>query len=90
MIVGGGGGKDDTRHADSAGGALKPRTRGLLISLDERPARIIRNARTLGLNLEELVADGTIQTLYESPRELLMRTMLASSNSSRNATYQEW
>ena len=51
-------------------GALKQKTRGLLISLDEHPAQIIRNAQTLGLNLEEQVADGTIQILFESPQEL--------------------
>jgi circadian clock protein KaiC len=51
-------------------GALKQKTRGLLISLDEHPAQIIRNAQTLGLNLEEQVAAGTIQILFESPQEL--------------------
>jgi circadian clock protein KaiC len=51
-------------------GALKQKTRGLLISLDEHPAQIIRNAQTLGLSLEEQVADGTIQILFESPQEL--------------------
>jgi circadian clock protein KaiC len=51
-------------------GSLKQRTRGLLISLDEHPAQIIRNAQTLGLNLEEQVADGTIRILFESPQEL--------------------
>ena len=51
-------------------GALKQKTRGLLISLDEHPAQIIRNAQTLGLNLEEQVADGTIQIMFESPQEL--------------------
>jgi circadian clock protein KaiC len=51
-------------------GALKQKTRGLLVSLDEHPAQIIRNARTLGLNLEDQVADGTIKILFESPQEL--------------------
>jgi circadian clock protein KaiC len=51
-------------------GAMKQKKRGLLISLDEHPEQIIRNARTLGLNLEEQVADGTIQILFESPQEL--------------------
>jgi len=51
-------------------GSLKQKTRGLLISLDEHPAQIIRNAQTLGLKLEEQVADGTIQILFESPQEL--------------------
>jgi circadian clock protein KaiC len=51
-------------------GALRQKTRGLLISLDEHPAQIIRNAQTLGLNLEDQVADGTIQILFESPQEL--------------------
>jgi circadian clock protein KaiC len=51
-------------------GSLRQKTKGLLISLDEHPAQIIRNAQTLGLNLEEQVADGTIQILFESPQEL--------------------
>ena len=51
-------------------GALRQKTRGLLISLDEHPAQIVRNAQTMGLNLEEQVADGTIQILFESPQEL--------------------
>jgi circadian clock protein KaiC len=49
---------------------MKQKKRGLLISLDEHPEQIIRNAQTLGLNLEEQVADGTIQILFESPQEL--------------------
>jgi circadian clock protein KaiC len=51
-------------------GALKQKTRGLLISLDEHPEQIVRNAQTLGLNLEEQIADGTIKILFESPQEL--------------------
>jgi circadian clock protein KaiC len=51
-------------------GALRQKERGLLITLDEHPAQIVRNAQTLGLDLEEQVADGTIQILYESPQEL--------------------
>jgi circadian clock protein KaiC len=51
-------------------GALKQKTKGLLISLDEHPAQIVRNAQTLGLDLEEQIADGTIQILFESPQEL--------------------
>jgi circadian clock protein KaiC len=51
-------------------GALQQKTKGLLISLDEHPAQIIRNAQTLGLNLQEQIADGTIQIMFESPQEL--------------------
>jgi circadian clock protein KaiC len=51
-------------------GALRQKTRGLLISLDEHPAQIIRNAETLGLNLADQVAEGTIQIMFESPQEL--------------------
>jgi circadian clock protein KaiC len=51
-------------------GALRQKTRGLLISLDEHPLQIVRNAQTLGLNLEEQIADETIQILFESPQEL--------------------
>jgi circadian clock protein KaiC len=51
-------------------GSLRQKTRGLLISLDEHPEQIIRNAETLGLNLGEQVADGTIKIMFESPQEL--------------------
>jgi circadian clock protein KaiC len=51
-------------------GSLRQKTRGLLVSLDEHPEQIIRNAQTLGLDLEKQVADGTIHILFESPQEL--------------------
>jgi circadian clock protein KaiC len=51
-------------------GSLRQKTRGLLISLDEHPAQIVRNAQTLGLNLEEQIGDGTIKIMFESPQEL--------------------
>jgi circadian clock protein KaiC len=51
-------------------GALRQNTRGLLVSLDEHPAQIVRNAKTLGLDMEEQVANGTIQIMFESPQEL--------------------
>ena len=44
--------------------------RGMLISLDEHPAQIIRNAETLGLNLQEQIDAGMIHLLFESPQEL--------------------
>jgi len=72
-------------------GALKQKTRGLLISLDEHPAQIVRNAQTLGLNLEEQVADGTIKILFESPQSwTLIPTMLALSGLSKSMTYNGW
>ena len=51
-------------------GAQKQNKRGLLVSLDEHPAQILRNAETLGLNLREQVDTGTVQVLYEYPQEL--------------------
>jgi circadian clock protein KaiC len=51
-------------------GALRQNTRGLLVSLDEHPEQIIRNAQTLGLDLEKQVADGTVHIMFESPQEL--------------------
>jgi circadian clock protein KaiC len=51
-------------------GAVKQRKRGLLVSLDEHPAQIIRNAETLGLDLLAPMDEGMIQVLYESPQEL--------------------
>jgi circadian clock protein KaiC len=51
-------------------GALRQKEKGLLVTLDEHPAQIIRNAQTLGLDLDEQIAEGSIQILYESPQEL--------------------
>ncbi|MGA8026661.1 MAG: ATPase domain-containing protein [Bryobacteraceae bacterium] len=51
-------------------GALKQGKRGLLISLDEHPAQIVRNAETLGLDLQAQIDSGTIHILFESPQEL--------------------
>jgi circadian clock protein KaiC len=51
-------------------GALTLNKRGLMVSLDEHPAQIVRNAQTLGLNLQEQIDAGTIQILFESPQEL--------------------
>jgi len=44
--------------------------KGLLVSLDEHPAQILRNAATLGLNLQDQVDAGEIHILFESPQEL--------------------
>lgn len=51
-------------------GALKLGKRGLLVSLDEHPAQIIRNAESLGLDLGKQVESGIIHVLFESPQEL--------------------
>jgi len=51
-------------------GALRQNKRGLLISLDEHPAQIVRNAETLGLNLQSQMDEGTIHVLFDSPQEL--------------------
>jgi len=61
------------------------------VSLDEHPAQIIRNAQTLGLNLEEQIADGTIQIMSKVLKSwILMHTMHVLSNSSKSVTYNEW
>lgn len=44
--------------------------RGLLVTLDEHPEQIMRNAATLGLNLRAEVESGRILIHYESPLEL--------------------
>jgi circadian clock protein KaiC len=51
-------------------GAVKDRKRSLLISLDEHPAQIVRNAETLGLDLQTQIDAGMIHILYENPQEL--------------------
>lgn len=42
----------------------------LLVTLDEHPAQIMRNADGLGLDLQKYVDEGTVQVYYESPQEL--------------------
>jgi circadian clock protein KaiC len=44
--------------------------RGLMVSLDEHPEQVMRNAETLGLNLREHLDSGMIQFFYDCPREL--------------------
>jgi circadian clock protein KaiC len=51
-------------------GAVKQGKRGMLVSLDEHPAQILRNAATLGMDLKEQIDTGMIRFLYESPQEL--------------------
>src|SRR5262245_13559208 len=48
----------------------KNQKRGLMVSFDEHPEQVMRNAETLGLNLREHLESGTIQFFYDSPREL--------------------
>jgi circadian clock protein KaiC len=51
-------------------GAVKLGQPGLLVSLDEHPAQIVRNAETIGLNLKGQIDTGAIHVLFESPQEL--------------------
>src|SRR5215831_15725471 len=44
--------------------------RGLMVSLDEHPEQVLRNAETLGLNLREHLDSGMIQFFYDCPQEL--------------------
>jgi circadian clock protein KaiC len=44
--------------------------RGLMVSLDEHPEQVMRNAETLGLSLREHLDSGLIQFFYDCPREL--------------------
>jgi circadian clock protein KaiC len=44
--------------------------RGLMVSLDEHPEQVMRNAETLGLNLREHMDSGMIQFFYDCPREM--------------------
>lgn len=43
---------------------------GLVVSLDEHPAQMMRNAEGLGLELQRYVDEGLIHIHYESPQEL--------------------
>ena len=43
---------------------------GLIVSLDEHPAQMMRNAEGLGLELQRYVDEGLVHIHYESPQEL--------------------
>lgn len=45
---------------------------GLLVTCDEHPQQIIRNAKTLGFDLQKYIDSGLITILYDSPLELEM------------------
>lgn len=44
--------------------------RGLMVSLDEHPEQVMRNAATLGLDLRQHMQSGAIQFFYDCPREM--------------------
>ncbi|HWG44428.1 MAG TPA: ATPase domain-containing protein [Gemmataceae bacterium] len=56
---------------------VKNGKRGLMVSLDEHPEQVLRNADTLGLNLREHLDSGAIQFFYDCPRELELDVHLA-------------
>ena len=51
-------------------GVVKQKTKGLLISLDEHPAQLIRNAELLGIPLQAHIDSGDLHIFYDSPQEL--------------------
>ena len=44
--------------------------RSLMVSLDEAPAQILRNAKTIGLDLEPHIARDLIRVQYDPPQEI--------------------
>jgi circadian clock protein KaiC len=44
--------------------------RGMMVSLDEHPEQVMRNAETLGLDLRQHMDSGAIQFFYDCPREI--------------------
>jgi circadian clock protein KaiC len=44
--------------------------RGLMVSLDEAPPQILRNAKTVGLDLEPSIAAGLIKLQFDAPQEI--------------------
>jgi len=49
---------------------VKSQKRGMMVSLDEHPQQVMRNAETLGLNLRQHLQSGAIQFFFDCPREL--------------------
>ncbi|RZJ85267.1 MAG: hypothetical protein EOO64_01280 [Massilia sp.] len=50
--------------------AIASGRKGLLVSLDEHPRQLIRNAKSLGFDLQALIDEGKLFVHYESPLEL--------------------
>lgn len=44
--------------------------RSLMVSLDEAPAQILRNAKTIGLDLEPNIEQGLIRLQFDAPQEI--------------------
>ena len=44
--------------------------RGLMLSLDEAPAQILRNAKTIGIDLEPEIDRGMVRVQYDAPQEI--------------------
>lgn len=44
--------------------------RGLMVTLDEAPAQIVRNAKTIGIDLEADMAAGLIKLQFDPPQEI--------------------
>ena len=44
--------------------------RSVILSLDETPAQIARNAGTLGIDLDGAIASGLVKVQYDSPQEI--------------------
>jgi circadian clock protein KaiC len=44
--------------------------RGVMISLDEPPAQIVRNAKSIGIDLEAEIDQGAIRLWFEPPQEI--------------------
>lgn len=50
--------------------AIASGRRALLVTLDEHPQQLLRNAASLGFDLKGLLEEGSLSILYESPLEL--------------------
>jgi circadian clock protein KaiC len=79
LIIGNSGsGKSILAYQLAAEGAEKLGKRALLVSSDEHPAQILRNADTLGLPLRSQVESGAVQLLHVSPLEVEVDVLYAT------------
>jgi circadian clock protein KaiC len=49
---------------------LRRAERGLMLTLDEPVAQVIRNARTIGIDLPPAIERGNLRVWYEPPQEI--------------------
>src|SRR5207249_6033411 len=57
-----------SRHYTAEGGGLGER--GLMLTLDDPPAQVLRNAASIGIDFQAAIDRGAVQLYYDPPQEM--------------------